>query len=668
MRIEKSSRQASDRKLIVLAGAGYANIEILRHDIRNPYPHCDFLLITPRPTKIMRALLPWVISGEILRQNAELDLLQLCKAAGAQMVLGEIERVDLLQNCVVMLNGSQIYFDYLSLSLGSEIKTPLQGPQVVAGNRLEYLLETIENIVSKNDKPKIAIYGDSPLARILIRGFGRLRTPVELTLLTEQESYPKGLVSFEKFKMNSLLKSLQARIICSKKPEKNSNGKILLNDSETLDTDLLIMADEGRASPIFEKSAFAMEKDKVLVNDALQLSLSPRVFVAGPGVAVQGHIISFNPNRPSHRFGKVIAENLRRALEGKSLIVFRAEHSLASWLPALPDHLSLGWSRWRLGRWQGWLSRKNRKTSGSYMSSSAGELVRSDSRNTSLRLVTSQARLEGMEAHWIAQLIGRQIQHQSQLKRLDAPLAIKAHLNLDTNQSSKKLIRTKLSQVQAGLESLKCSLEVRVISAIDENLQVSTDLTFQPNLNMKSGDLIYVVGKLGSAQSLYSSFSEQPNGHAWFELRNQTNRDYEDFIAEGIRSGIVDGCTLDERGLIRNLEDLVVPNNLGVSLDLDRIPIHTVNNTLAIDPHSDQIQQNLEFSKYLPNEIESLTTHPRFLSLFGAEVSGLVLILPKDRARNISEDLNKKFPTIILTPIGALTDGPVRFQFRVTTR
>ncbi len=434
-------------------------------------------------------------------------------------------------------------------------------------------------------------------------------------------------------------------------------------------TDLLIIADEGEMAPVYSRSGFPIEEGKVQVNDALQLINCKQVYVAGPGVDVQGHIVSYNPNRPSGRFGKVIAENLRRELIDKPLIVFRSEYALTSWLPSPPEKLSLSWSRMRTKRWRKWATRNRQRIPNSFVCATSGDLVRSNTRNKSFSLICSRARLDGAEPQWVAQVVGRQIMHQSQLKRIGQPHALQAQLNLKIIDSPKKMIQTKVSQVQAGLESLNpTSLEVRVTGAADESLQVSSELTYQPNLQLKTGDLIYLVGRLGSVQSLYAAFEDLNNGESWYELRNQINQDYRELIENALNMGCVDGTVLDERGLIRGLEDLVVPNNLGVSVDLDRIPIQLVEQNMAVDVESNHIHQNLEFAKYLPSDYEPLMHHPRFLALFGAEVSGLILILPKDHARKISEDLAKKFQKAVITPIGALTDGPVRFKFRLTTR
>jgi hypothetical protein len=230
-------------------------------------------------------------------------------------------------------------------------------------------------------------------------------------------------------------------------------------------------------------------------------------------------------------------------------------------------------------------------------------------------------------------------------------------------------VRTKISQVKAGLEALNSSsLEVRVSSGKEETLHLSSELIFQPNLDLKAGDLIYLLGKLGSVQGLYSAFETHTHGESWYQLRNQFNQDFKDLIDSSMTLGAVDGNVLDERGLIRNLEDMVVPSNLGVSLDLDRIPIHSVEQRLAVDRESRHVLRNIEHSKYLPEELETLMHHPRFLALFGAEVSGLIFIFPKDMARNIIGELSSRFPKSLLTPIGALTEGPVRFRFRLTTK
>jgi hypothetical protein len=171
------SKTSTQRNLIVLVGAGAANLEILRKHARSPLPGSDLIFITPRPTKLMRNMLPWVISGEMRRQNAEIDLLRLCRVANAQLMIGEVDRVDLVQKAVILKNGGSVFFDYLSMSLGTDMKTKVTGPQTVPGNRLEYLFDTFDKLFGKKEPPKIAIFGDSPLSRLFLRGIAQLSLP-----------------------------------------------------------------------------------------------------------------------------------------------------------------------------------------------------------------------------------------------------------------------------------------------------------------------------------------------------------------------------------------------------------------------------------------------------------------------------------------------------------
>ncbi len=663
------NKKTSPRKLIVLVGAGYANVEVLRQHLKSPFPGCEVLLISPRPTKFLRSMLPWVISGEARRSHAEIDLLKLCRAAGAELLIGEVEQVDVANKTLVLKNGGQVYFDFLSISVGSGLKSHVQGPQVILGNHLESLLDSFDRLFGSIETPRIAIYGDSALARLLIRGISRLKASVDLTLIAGSPQYLQGIASLERLRLNHLIKKLKAKVMSDTEVTGCTGGHILLGNSDKIGTDLLILADEGDLSPLFLKSGFQMRHSQVLVNDALQLPNCRAIFVAGPGVAVQGNVVGFNPNRPSYRFGKIIAENLRREIKSKPLVVFRSEYALASWIPNPPEKLSLRWAKLRGARWNKWLSRKKIPSSGSYVCASSGEVLRSNSSNTSLTLISSQARMQNVEPHWVAQMMGRQVLHQSKIKKVGLPKTLQAHLRLRTAHSSKKMIKTKISQVKAGLELLNPpSIEVRVSASYEESIHLSSELTFQPNLLIAPGHLIYLVGKLGSVQSLHFTLDEQVHGESWYDLRNSFSQDLGAYIDLALSLGVVDGCVLDERGFVRNLEDLIVPNNLGVSIDLDRVPVHAFNQRLAIDVDSSHVRQNLEFAKYLPEDKEALLNHPRFLALFGAEVSGMLLVLPKDSAPQIAKELNQKFPQVLLTPLGATIEGPVKFRFRLTTK
>lgn len=110
---------------LLLLGAGHAHVEVLRRFAMNPAPGLRLTLIAREPQTPYSGMLPALLRGECSFDDAHIDLAPLAAAAGARLILGAAEAIDLAARTVALPARPPIPFDLLSLNLGG---VPLMPP------------------------------------------------------------------------------------------------------------------------------------------------------------------------------------------------------------------------------------------------------------------------------------------------------------------------------------------------------------------------------------------------------------------------------------------------------------------------------------------------------------------------------------------------------------
>ncbi|MEM1129409.1 MAG: selenide, water dikinase SelD [Pseudomonadota bacterium] len=103
---------------LVLVGGGHTHALVLRMWGMARLPGARLTLIDPNPTAAYSGMLPGHIAGHYDRRELDIDLVRLARFAGARLILGAAEGIDLTQKVVKLANRPAIPFDVLSLDVG----------------------------------------------------------------------------------------------------------------------------------------------------------------------------------------------------------------------------------------------------------------------------------------------------------------------------------------------------------------------------------------------------------------------------------------------------------------------------------------------------------------------------------------------------------------------
>jgi len=104
---------------LVLAGGGHSHVIVLRMLGMQPIPGLKVTLISPDPETPYSGMLPGVVAGHYTRDDAHIDLVPLCRFAGASFVRGSVEGIDTEARYLNVSGRPPIRYDILSIDVGS---------------------------------------------------------------------------------------------------------------------------------------------------------------------------------------------------------------------------------------------------------------------------------------------------------------------------------------------------------------------------------------------------------------------------------------------------------------------------------------------------------------------------------------------------------------------
>lgn len=352
-------------KRLLLAGAGHSQLAVLRALALRRSADLEVVLLTPHDRQIYSGMLPGWVAGHYAVDEIDIPLAPLARAAGARLVLDELDSIDPEQRTVRTRTGTSLEFDVAAIATGAVMDLhgiagaeqhalPLRPfeqfierwallqlrlaamPQpivtVIGGGAagIEVALAISHRMRSTRADARIQLISGGPL---LDRHAAAARGPVERTLRL------RGI---------RVLEEVVGHV---------DAGSVHLLDGPALNTDATIIA-TGVAPPAWiEPSGLASdERGFIAVDSRLRSSSHPAVFAAGDIATMIG---SPRPKSGVYavRAGPVLAYNVIAAAHGRPLRRHRPQplalyllstgkpHAIASWGPLAIQGDSL-W-RWK---------------------------------------------------------------------------------------------------------------------------------------------------------------------------------------------------------------------------------------------------------------------------------------------------------------------------------
>lgn len=308
-------------KKLLLLGGGHAHVHVLKSLLDSPINDVEITLVSPYARQVYSGMLPGWVAGHYTINECVIPLPPLVKKAGAIFHQTAVDRIDLTQNVVHCIDGSEISFDVLSIDAGPVANLdmiPGAKDNAIAIRPIESFIESIAEIrrqVEARRNTHITFIGAGAggveLALAMRHTFG---ARADITLISAENTLP-GKVG------ERLARHLQARgvkLMPNEAAARVASGAVLLESAQVINADIII--DTGTAAVVWPRKAGLATDTRgfIAVNDFLQSTSHPHVFAAGD-CATMTNFMRPKSGVDAVRAGPPLAENLRRFMRGASL-------------------------------------------------------------------------------------------------------------------------------------------------------------------------------------------------------------------------------------------------------------------------------------------------------------------------------------------------------------
>jgi len=309
---------------LVLVGAGHPHLYVLEGLARSPAPP-DAVLVTPGRDKVFGPLVGGVVSGQVARAAATIDLVRLADAAGARFLQTSAVRLDPDARLVHLEDGNTLPYDLLSIAVGGcQSGTGVEGSETW-GHRLDSFDSVGHCLAALDTLPQS---GEAP-PRVVIAG-GTTWT-VELALAIRHRLRDRAIVTLlhthqrpSESARGAALEADPARPGISRifgaVPARVEENRIILGNGARVPFDFLLWANDPDP-PILQRSSGlpADGRGFFLVDRYLRSTAARNVFVSGGAAALAGDSRRPNAGQVPLDHGPILWHNLSAALAGKEV-------------------------------------------------------------------------------------------------------------------------------------------------------------------------------------------------------------------------------------------------------------------------------------------------------------------------------------------------------------
>jgi len=366
---------------IVLVGGGHSHVVVLKRFGMHPEPGVRLTVICRDTHTPYSGMLPGYIAGHYSYDEVHIDLSRLARFAGARLFRDEALGIDRDAGKVLCRNRPPVPYDVLSINIGAtpqmshvagaaEYAVPVKP---INGFNERWLL-LLERVRKHAGVTRIAVVGggaggvEMTLAmqyrlRNELRAAGRNPDELSFHLLTSDAVILPTHNALVRRAFERVLAERGVDLHCNAEVNEVSAARLRTAGGETVDADEIVWVTHAGGAPWLSKTGLALDTDGFIqVTDTLQTVTDPKVFAAGDIASMTNH-----PREKAGVFavrqGPPLAENLRRAVEGRALQPYRPQ---SKWLALIStgDRYAVA-SRGALGvqgawvwRWKDWIDRR----------------------------------------------------------------------------------------------------------------------------------------------------------------------------------------------------------------------------------------------------------------------------------------------------------------------
>ena len=333
---------------IVLVGGGHSHVGVLRRFGMRPEPGVRLTVICTTTDTPYSGMLPGYIAGHYGFDDVHIDLSRLAVFAGARFFRDDVTGLDRARRLVLCRNRPPVPYDVCSINIGSTPqmqRVPGAAAHAIPVKPIQQFndrwLALLDRVRSRPGPVSVAVVGGGA-------GGVELVLAMQWRLRREREAEgrdPDGLV-FHLFAASAevlpthngwvrrhfvrVLAERGVRLHASAKVTEVLDGRVVTAGGETVAVDEVVWVTQAGGAAWLRETGLAVDDDGfLLVDDHLRSENDERVFAAGDIASLRSRPLE-KAGVFAVRMGIPLADNLRRAVRGEALRVYRPQrHWLA---------------------------------------------------------------------------------------------------------------------------------------------------------------------------------------------------------------------------------------------------------------------------------------------------------------------------------------------------
>ena len=284
------------RRRLVLLGIGHTNAHIVKEWAADPIPNVGLVCISKFPTATYSGMLPGTLGEQFDDDEWRIDLSQLCRHAGAELLLGEVNGLDLDAGELSFVDRPNLRFDALSIGVGSmpagwseydraESFVAIKPMQTFL-QRLDIALEQAGS--DENSTVNVAIVGGGvasiEIALCLLQKL-KMESPsrdFSITIYSSDETIAGGMTARSRQKIERLLAARGVEVVRDCRIAHVDHDHIESEDGRRFPANAVIWATGAAAPPVLSTLGLQIdERGFIATSDTLQSLSDERVFAVG---------------------------------------------------------------------------------------------------------------------------------------------------------------------------------------------------------------------------------------------------------------------------------------------------------------------------------------------------------------------------------------------------
>jgi pyridine nucleotide-disulfide oxidoreductase family protein len=324
---------------LVLVGGGPAHLVVLEAAARGAFAGAELTLVSPHAKELVSAMVPGYIAGRYSIDDVTIDLARIARRIGAQFLEDGAKRIDGTAKVVHLESGAELRYDLASVAVGG-VPTGLNLPGVAHHARFtKPVTKALELVPALEEAARNA--GPEPL-RVVVVGSGAAGVEAVLAVrarldqlgatqaviiligaahtVLHDRSRRAAALADQALDRAEITRRLTTGV------EEVGADYVRVTGGKVLPADLILWIAGTDAPPLFRASGLPTDpRGFLLVEETLAVPETPGLFAAGDAVT-----LTTAPHLPKAgvhalRMGQVLATNLARAAQGKSLRSYRPE-------------------------------------------------------------------------------------------------------------------------------------------------------------------------------------------------------------------------------------------------------------------------------------------------------------------------------------------------------